>query len=233
MWTKTREQVHKIAIWEYEIRVITDRKHSLMHFQGGTCSFRAGVAWPGLCQAGLHNSTWHNCPWNADLVFVPFCHCHYWQQGNAQCFCVWKHALLSDSLCGLFLWIWISGNRAWVSRFLLSLGAQDFTQLPAMALLSILSCHFLPSCWICFTCTPCPHSVPGQQERAGDVSCLFHWTYTGGSCLRRGIFVAGCKCHPWSLESACWLHPRWPLQRGEKQQLRHSLLLLHTPRRYF
>lgn len=48
-----------------------------------------------------------------------------------------------------------------------------------------------------------------------------------------GIFVAGCKCHPWSLGSACWLHPRWPLQRGEKQQLSHSLLLLHTPRSIF
>lgn len=25
MWTKAREQVDKIAIWEYEIRVITDK----------------------------------------------------------------------------------------------------------------------------------------------------------------------------------------------------------------
>lgn len=125
----------------------------------------------------------------------------------------------SESLCGLFLWIWTSGNRAWVSHFLLSLGAQDFPQLQAMAFLSILSCHFLPSGWICFTSTPCPRSVPGQQERAGDVgmcpACPIEQTQEGAPQMWAvtGIFVAGCKCHPWSLGSACWLHPRWPLQR--------------------
>lgn len=185
-----------------------------MHFQGGTCSFRTGVTWPGLCQAWLHNYLW-----NTGLVFVPFCHCHYWQQGNAQRSCVWKHALLSHFVVYFCGYEFLETEpefpifcSPWGLRISHSSKQWPFCQ--------ILSCHFLPSCWICFTSTPCPHSVPGQQERAGHVSCLSHWTNAGGSCLRcravPGIFVAGCKCHPWSLGSACWLHPRRLLQRGEK-----------------
>lgn len=67
-----------------------------------------------------------------------------------------------------------------------------------MAFLSILSCHFLPSCRICFTYTTCPCSVPAcaalmvraagggwgcvlsvplnkaQEGAASDVRCLGH-----------------------------------------------------------
>lgn len=131
-----------------------------------------------------------------------------------------------------------------ISHFLLSSGVGGFTQLQAMAFLPILTCHFLPPCWISFTYATCPRSVPAHAAlmvRAaggdGDVPWLSRWRH------RRelhqmwdvpGTFVAGCKCHPWSLESACWFASQVAIaERREIQQLRHSLLLLNILRRYF
>lgn len=202
-----------------------------MPFQGGTFSFRTGLTWPGLCQAGLHN-----CPWNTGLVFVPVCHCHYWQQGNAQCSCVWRHALLSHFVvffCGyefletkpefpIFCSPWglrISHSskqwpfcQSWAAIFSHPVG---FVSLP------------LPAHTVCLgsrrglgMCPACPIEQM-QEGAASEASCPRHLC---GRLQMPPLELRKCMLVASQVATA---------ERRETQQLRHSLLLLHTLRRYF
>lgn len=202
---------------------------------GGT----RGCWWQGLCGEGCHSAcgleTWYLC-----LFACSRC----WQKGNTQYASVWKHVLLSHFVfyfCGYeFLEHW-----AYVSHFPLASGAGEFTQLQAMAFTSIPSSRFLPSCWICFTYAACPQCActrsagsAGSRRGPADVSCLSHGTRHRRDLLQvwdvPGTCGASCKRHPWSLGSTFWFVSQVAIaERGEIQQLRHSLLWLDILRSYF
>lgn len=196
--------------------------------------------WWGLCWGGLPLSvhriwTWYLC------LFV---HSRYWQKGNTQCACVWKHVLLSHFVFYFCGYESLETEPVFcIFRSPQGLGSShSFKQWPFFqfwaAVFSYPVEFVSPTLPAHAVCLHMQHWWCRQQEWGGDVSCLSHWTGHRRELHQvwevPGTFVAGCKCHPWSFGSACWFISQVAIaERREIQQLRHSLLLLDISRRYF
>lgn len=183
----------------------------------GTCSFRAGVTggcwWPGLCQAGLHIvhgiKTWCLCLSVTAITGSRVMH---------------SVPVYENTLFWVTLWFIFVDMNFWKPSlsfpFSALLGGSGFHTAPSNGLSVNPELPFSPILLNLFHLHPLPAQcawaagegwgrvlpVPLNKRRR---ELPQMWAVPG-------VFVAGCKCHPWSLGSACWLHPRWPLQKGEK-----------------